>query len=689
MAQTKKRAGVGAKVVVKTRLLHPTLLVKAQVIGVDVPFQHETINLHIARKEEKRVRRKQQMCYVLHHPDYTNDDGTAIDLYSVCRNCRIEEEGAPEDLFNNPIERVVETEDEDSEDELPADIIALRPGDDYSAVLREGITIDDDNQPAPENVVQTPHDTDNMFDEWGFKGFCERRKEQLGKFDAKFENYNGQYDPQSLFEHLFPIKWVKEVLIVETSRQLNDNPLTYGEFLRFYGLWLTMSTHEGCHRRDWWSTTAVSMYSGAPFRFHDYMTRSRFEDILQALRYTTQQPTNDDRFYEVREMVDCWNKNMAKNFRPSYINCLDESMSPWSNVYRCPGYMYVPRKPHPFGNEYHSVACGQSGLMWGVEMVEGKDQPKNSTKDYEDRGGKTVGLLLRLTKPFWYSGICLVLDSGFCVLKALVELRRVGIYAAAVIKKRRYWPKYILGQEIADHFIGKQVGSFDVQHGKLDGINFGVFAMKEPDYVMSLMATYGTDEAVQESAAVRTTINDDGESRLHFFKYTELFHNHFKFRNAVDLHNQLRHQPISVEDTWATMRWSNRVFAFLLAITEVNVKMAMEHFGRSEKRPMLTTRRLIAEALINNHNIEQERTGRTIMNLRPVLVRHTLMTVDQFRRWNGRKFVKSKTRFPQRRCGGCKKKIRTYCACSPNKGICQACHCHHILELQETVHHCD
>jgi Transposase IS4 len=94
-----------------------------------------------------------------------------------------------------------------------------------------------------------------------------------------------------------------------------------------------------------------------------------------------------------------------------------------------------------------------------------KNSPKNSTKDYKDRGGKTVGLLLRLTKPFWYSRICLVLDSGFSVLKALVELRMVGIYAAAVIKKRHYWLKYIFGREIADHFIGRQVGLFDVQHG--------------------------------------------------------------------------------------------------------------------------------------------------------------------------------------------------------------------------------
>ena len=49
-------------------------------------------------------------------------------------------------------------------------------------------------------------------------------------------------------------------------------------------------------------------------------------------------------------MVDEWNKNMAELFTPSWVSCLDESMSPWMNKYTCPGWMFVPRKPHPFGS---------------------------------------------------------------------------------------------------------------------------------------------------------------------------------------------------------------------------------------------------------------------------------------------------------------------------------------------------
>jgi hypothetical protein len=41
------------------------------------------------------------------------------------------------------------------------------------------------------------------------------------------------------------------------------------------------------------------------------------------------------------------------------------------------------------------------------------------------------------------------MDSGFCVLQILIiKLASVGAYSSAVIKKRRYWPKYIDNGEI-------------------------------------------------------------------------------------------------------------------------------------------------------------------------------------------------------------------------------------------------
>ena len=129
-------------------------------------------------------------------------------------------------------------------------------------------------------------------------------------------------------------------------------------------------------------------------------------------------------------MVQEWNENMTEIFTPSWVSCLDESMSIWFNKWTCPGWMFVPRKLHPFGNEYHSVCCGETSIMWGIELVEGKDSPRERPKDpNESLLGKMGALLLRMCRPIYGTAKVVILDSGFCVLKALIALRQTGIYA--------------------------------------------------------------------------------------------------------------------------------------------------------------------------------------------------------------------------------------------------------------------
>ena len=162
------------------------------------------------------------------------------------------------------------------------------------------------------------------------------------------------------------------------------------------------------------------------------MSHTRFELILQHLKYTNiNPPTYKDRFWEVCEMLEEWNKNMATNFVPSQINCIDESMSKWLNEYTCPGFMFVPQKPWPFGSEYHNAGCADSNIIWSLEL---KDRPPQLDNKPFDDLGKTVGTLLRLTKPVWGSGKVFILDSGICILKAIIELQKKGIFTAALIK---------------------------------------------------------------------------------------------------------------------------------------------------------------------------------------------------------------------------------------------------------------
>ena len=86
-------------------------------------------------------------------------------------------------------------------------------------------------------------------------------------------------------------------------------------------------------------------------------------------------------------MLQMWNNNMGTNFLPSWINCIDESMSKWINEYTCPGFMYIPRKPWKFGNKYHDAGCADSDIIWVLDLREGKDQPQNlGPKEFDNIG---------------------------------------------------------------------------------------------------------------------------------------------------------------------------------------------------------------------------------------------------------------------------------------------------------------
>ena len=131
----------------------------------------------------------------------------------------------------------------------------------------------------------------------------------------------------------------------------------------------------------------VDCFIGAPLRLGSFMSRKWFEVILKTLAITARQPPAfRDHFWEVREIIEAWNANMTEQFTPSWLSCLDESMSPWTNKYSCPGWIFVPRKPWPFGNEYHMVCCSLSVFFgrWNSSrgrILHQKSSPNSTIKE--------------------------------------------------------------------------------------------------------------------------------------------------------------------------------------------------------------------------------------------------------------------------------------------------------------------
>ena len=106
------------------------------------------------------------------------------------------------------------------------------------------------------------------------------------------------------------------------------------------------------------------------------MINVRFEQILARLKCTYEEPPHYvDRFFRVQKLVGAWNANISANFISGWISCLDESMMIWKNKFG-PVRVVLPRNPYPFGREWHTICCAMAVVVFFVNLVEGKDLPK-------------------------------------------------------------------------------------------------------------------------------------------------------------------------------------------------------------------------------------------------------------------------------------------------------------------------
>jgi len=355
-------------------------------------------------------------------------------------------------------------------------------------------------------------------------------------------------------------------------------------------------------------------------------------------------------------------------------------MSKWVGQFTCPGFIVCPQKPWPFGNEYHTISCGETNIIYRQDLIEGKDEPwQRQAKSYSELG-KTIGTVMRLCQPIFGSSRVVVADSGFCILKAIVELRKKGVYMSALIKKRRYWPRGIDGDAIASHFADKDVGSVNALPGIQDGVSFHVFCMKEPDYVMSIMSTYGTLELA--GGMHLREYENGGQKRQKTFAYPEVIYNHFQYRDSVDANNKDRMYPIALEEVWKTQRWPCRVFQFLLGVTEVNVRRAaVKIFGRDKLTQQEFRLELAKEMIFNTYDSLPIASNPV---LRPRLIRHDFVSVKPYCKIDCKTGmqVPTKTEYLMRKCKVCHHRKRlTYCSCDPLTVLCRNCYTNHLLEV--------
>ena len=68
-----------------------------------------------------------------------------------------------------------------------------------------------------------------------------------------------------------------------------------------------------------------------------------------------------------------------------------------------------------------------------------------------------MAMMWIMTEIFWGTGKSVIIYIGLCVFKGLIVMYDIGVYESALVKKSRYWPSGIYGDQINAH-LKKEMG---------------------------------------------------------------------------------------------------------------------------------------------------------------------------------------------------------------------------------------
>ena len=144
--------------------------------------------------------------------------------------------------------------------------------DDIIGVMVAAPMIDDNNQPAPENLASTEDATgatDDIMGLWTHSGICKWKatiqhnaKPELTLWTSSLSNLSNL----NLFKGLFFSSFIKTTILPQTNQNLphGEKPILYGEFLCWIGLWMLMGTIVGPQKQEFWATSPIDTFHEAP-----------------------------------------------------------------------------------------------------------------------------------------------------------------------------------------------------------------------------------------------------------------------------------------------------------------------------------------------------------------------------------------------------------------------------------------
>lgn len=212
------------------------------------------------------------------------------------------------------------------------------------------------------------------------------------KFTCQYtgKDYTPGCDPRKdipvleFFMAVFP-KDQLNLMVEETSKKLANAgkpKLTKGELLKWFGIMILITRFEFGERNHLWNTKAHCKYIPVPnFGEKTGMTRDRFNDLFRLMVWSRQPDSRPEgmsseayRWKLVEDFVSNFNEHRSQFFLPSWLVCVDESISRWYGLgghwinMGLPMYVSIDRKPED-GMEIQNACCAHSGIMYQIKIV--------------------------------------------------------------------------------------------------------------------------------------------------------------------------------------------------------------------------------------------------------------------------------------------------------------------------------
>ena len=224
----KSHDGVGAKCEVLTKYLHPSK--KINEICPNYTRGSRTEDLICIGKEEKVVNKVKQNCITFRHKDFEN-----VTLYCVSRWVHVITEGSPDHFFDKNVHlsttngKIEDSSLGEEEANVIPDCIfrSQRNTEDIQFVRGLGFEVDDDNDPAPENVPAT-HSNQEAEDyvpaEWKWDGMCSRKSSKAQNMKPSMIGVSDMVLTGMSFSNVFllffPAKFMEDVILVQSNKRI-------------------------------------------------------------------------------------------------------------------------------------------------------------------------------------------------------------------------------------------------------------------------------------------------------------------------------------------------------------------------------------------------------------------------------------------------------------------------------------